>query len=470
MPVNTTLLPLLSETAVVPRPTWRPPGAEVVEEKATFSDCLYAFLLGLGTRLQVRLIGYLPFSEIAILLLFPVCFPAIQKSGSIRKTGWCIPLLFVWLTSLLVSDLVRQTNWSLSARGIARIAVLLTALPFLTWFFRRCCYEKILWWLIGVIPSLFLSGYIFRGGVHEGRELVYGQAEMSFETHWGAVYTMPLIVFGFWVYQRSHLIAYAIGIAMGAFNIANGIRSGGAMMMIGPVLTAAVNVLRGRRRQTRAGVASRIAVWKIVVLAGVGLAAVYGVTTWYKSAAAAGQFGERARAKYMAQSRNRFGLLIGGRPEVAAGLLAVSESPIIGYGSWPLDQSGFFERACDIMNVKLDPFYYKKGFPLIPSHSHIVQSWVESGVAATFFWIYVITVLVRAIYLPIKDEKRLRLHVTAGAFGTIWPIFFSPISNRIELSFLLAVIFNQVLFRGLQSASNSQAQAGQAASKAEPRA
>jgi O-antigen ligase len=209
-------------------------------------------------------------------------------------------------------------------------------------------------------------------------------------------------------------------------------------------------------------------VWKLVVLAGVGLAAVWGVTEWYKSSAASGQFGERARAKYISQSRNRFGLLMGGRPEVFAGLLAVSESPLIGYGSWPLDHQGFFERACDIMNVKLDPWYYKKGFPLIPSHSHIVQAWVESGVAATLFWVYVITVLVRAIYLPIKDEKRLRLHITASAFGTLWPILFSPISNRIELSFLLAVIFNQVLFRSSLSVANGHSQAPRTALTAEP--
>jgi len=470
MPADTALLPPVAQPDAVPRLTWRPAATEAVQEKATFIDCLFAFLLGLGTRLQVKLIGYLPFSEIAILLLFPFCFSAIQKSGSIRKTGLCIPLLYVWLVSLLASDLIRQTQWALSARGVARIVVLLTALPFLTWFFRRCCYEKILWWLIGVIPSIILSGYIFRGGVHEGRELVYGHAEMSFETHWGGVYSMPFVVFSFWVYQHSHLLAYATGLGLGVYNIANGIRSGGAMMMMGPALTSAVNILQGRKTSKRAFSPRRIAIWKLVILGLVGAVALYGVVSFYKSAAASGQFGERARAKYMSQSRNRFGLLIGGRPEVFAGLLAVSESPIIGYGSWPLDHQGFFERACDIMNVKLDPWYYKKGFPLIPSHSHIVQAWVESGVAATFFWVYVITVLVRAIYLPIKDNKRLRLHITAGAFGTLWPIFFSPISNRIELSFLLAAIFNQVLFRSSLSGASGHSQAPRTELSAEPHA
>lgn len=447
MPAEPALLPPVPQPYETPRPTWRPQAAEVLQEKAKSSDCVYAFLLGLGTRLQVKLIGYLPFSEIAILLLFPIYFSTLQKNGAIRKTGWCIPLLMVYLVSLLASDIVMQTNWSLSARGVARIVVFLTAIPFLTWFFNRCCYEKVLWWTIGTIPSWFLSGYIFRGGVHEGRELVYGKAEMSFETHWGAVYSIPFLVLALWFYQRSHLVAYAINFGLGAYNLANGSRSTGATLMIGPLLTAAVNVLQGSNTRLGNRPRRRIAVWKIVVLVVVGLAAAYGVASWYKSAAASGAFGQKARYKYLSQSRNRFGLLIGGRPEVVAGLMAAYQSPIIGYGSWPLDKERFFEQACEIMQVKLEPTYYKMGYPLIPSHSHIVQSWVESGVAATLFWFYVISVLVRAIYLPIKDEKRLRMHVSAGGLGFLWAILFSPISARIELAFFLAVIFNQVFFR-----------------------
>lgn len=423
-----------------------PPHAAVVE-KATFNECLYAFLLGLGTRLQVKLIGYLPFSEIAILLLFPFFLFRIQKSGSIRKTGWCIPLLLAYLASLLATDILRQTDWSLSARGVARVVVLLTAIPFLAWFFRRCCYEKVLWWVIGTVPSWFISGYIFRGGVHEGRELVYGHAEMSFETHWGAVFSLPFVVLALWVYQYSHWIAYAVNFGLGAYNIANGSRSTGATLMIGPLLTAAVNMLQGLSSHNGSRPRRKITLWKLTVLLAVGLASIYGVATWYKSAASSGLFGSKAQHKYLSQSRNRFGLLAGGRPEVVAGLLAVSKSPFIGYGSWPLDQERFFQQACEIMEVKLQPDFYKRGYPAIPTHSHILQSWVESGLAATFFWLYILSVLVRATYLPIHDEKRLRFYITSTVPGFVWAIFFSPISGRIELCFFLAVIFNQTMFR-----------------------
>jgi hypothetical protein len=421
------------------------PADPEAKDKASPGEKLFAFLLGLGTRLQIQVIGYLPFTEIFLLLAIPFYIPRIQSSGAMRRTGWCVPLLLIWLVSLMLSDVYRGTQWSLAARGIARIVIFILAIPFFTWFLRSGCYDKVLWWTVGTLPSLALSAFIFRGGVHEGREMVYGDADIKYDTHWGGVLGIAVVIVCLVIYKRSHILCYAANVGLGVFHIANAMRSTGAMTILSSVITAGLNLVRNRRR--RFAMFERIAWWKLALVAVLVILAGYGVAEWYGESARLGHFGERARAKYESQVRNKYGLLAGGRPEFVGGLLAISESPIIGYGSWPLDTTRTFARACEIMEVKLSPTYYTKGYPLIPSHSHILCAWVEAGVLGIFFFLYIFWVVARAVYLPILDEKRLRFWVVSSALPLLWAIFFSPISARLESSFLLGAIFNQVVFR-----------------------
>jgi hypothetical protein len=69
---------------------------------------------------------------------------------------------------------------------------------------------------------------------------------------------------------------------------------------------------------------------------------------------------------------------------------------------------------------------------------------VEGGLLGSFFWFYILWIAGRALYLPIRDEKRLRFWVVSSVIPLIWAIFFSPISARLETSFLLGAIFCQV--------------------------
>jgi hypothetical protein len=435
-------LPRTASGAPIAVRTSDPNGVGPVLERASLREKWMAFLLGLGTRLQVQLIGYLPFTEIFLLLAFPFFLPRITASGALRRSRWSLPLLGIWLLSQVFTDVYRETQWSLAARGVARVVIFMIAIPFFTWFLRRACYDKVLWWTIGALPSLALSGFIFRGGVHEGREMVYGDADIKYDTHWGGVLGLAIVILSLLFYHRSKILCYLMNCGLGFYHIMNAMRSTGAVCILSCVVTEGENFLRGKQRLFGAG--RRIAIWKLVVLAAAVAAAGYGVVQWYGYSARLGQFGERARTKYENQVKNKFGLLAGGRPEFIGGLIAISESPFVGYGSWPLDKPRFFARACELMEVKLSPSYYKMGYPLIPTHSHILGAWVEAGVLGSFFWFYILWIAGRAVYLPIRDEQRLRFWLVSSSVPLIWAIFFSPISARLETSFLLGAIFCQV--------------------------
>jgi hypothetical protein len=399
---------------------------------------LLAFLLGLGTRQQINIIGYLPFAELALLLLLPFNFTRAFSSGNLKKTGWMVPLCFVWLASAVFTDIYRGTDWSLAARGIARAFVYCIAIPQIVWFFSTDGYKKAVWFTAGTIPSVILSQFIFRGGVIEGRERVYGRAIFDFESHWsmvlGASIFFGLLVF----YRRSPLLTHAIAWATGVFQIANGSRSAGGVFLTGSVLCLLKRSIGGKLWSRDALLSAVRVTMAGLILGGVS----YGIYLLYADAAATGRLGEKAQDKFLTQSSSRLGLLLGGREAIVSGVIAALESPIIGYGSWPLDREGFYLRACELSGRDPDPNFYKLGYPLIPTHSHVMCAWVENGIGGFVFWSYVIFFYVRQILRPVIDEKRMGLYLAVSVLSLVWHILFSPMAGRIEQSVVIALIAN----------------------------
>lgn len=425
-------------------------GPAMPREASPGAGRLLAFLLGLGTRQQVNIIGYMPFSELALLVLLPWNFTRAFSSANLRKTGWMVPLCFVWLASAVFTDVYRQTDWSLAARGIARAFVYCIAIPQMVWFFRSDGYHKAVWFTAGTIPSIILSQFIFRGGVIEGRERVYGRAVIDFESHWSMVLGAVVFLAILYSYRRSRLLAHAFALATGVFQIANGSRSAGAIFLI----ASALCMLKRRFGAKLAGRDIFLSVVRFsvlgIVLAGVAI----GIVALYSDAAATGRLGEKAQEKYMKQSRSRFGLLIGGREAIVGGIIAAIDSPLIGYGSWPIDREGFYLRACELSGSDPDPTYHQRGYPLIPTHSHVMCAWVENGIGGLLFWSYVLMFYIRQILRPLADEKHIGLYLAVAVLSLIWHILFSPLAGRVDQCVVVALVANDAYRLHLQTWQN----------------
>lgn len=405
---------------------------------------LVAFLLGLGTRLQVQVIGYLPLSEIFVLLATPLLLRRMTARASLAPTRWLVPLACLWLVGTVMSDLYNQTDWSLSARGIARAIVLIFCIPFCSWYMATDTWRKLLWYSIGVVPSVILSAYVLKGGVHEYRQWARGGvAEITWETHWCGLAVAICFVLMLWYYRSKPARGYLAGLVTGALNIYMGSRSAGAITILGAGVTFARNVV-ARRSGDAGGLVRRLsfgrAVPAIVLIGLVGFV-VYAAYGW---AASADLLGTKARLKYEAQSRSKYGLLLGGRADVLAGLIAIQKNPVVGYGSWPIDRDGFYIQMCELLDEKPDKGYYSSGYPGIPTHSHIVQAWVQSGFLGGIFWIYVLYILILSLYRPMLHESQLRLWASTAAMSAIWSVMFSPISDRFMTAMTLAVLLREM--------------------------
>ena len=405
-----------------------------------------AFFLGLGTRLHVELIGYLPFSELALLCILPFTVSRAYSARNLRKTGWMVPLCFLWLASAIFTDLYQQTQWSLAARGIARAVVYCIAIPQIVLFFSTDGYKKAISFALGTVPSILLSQFIFRGGVIEGRERVYGRAIIDFESHWTVVLGACIMLAILVLYSRSRLLAHALAWAAGIFQITNGSRSAGAVFLLASVVCFLKARFLGKPIRRDVLVTTLWTAFTGLILVVVA----FGIYSFYSNAAASGRLGAKAQDKYIKQSGSRFGLLIGGREAVVSGLLAALDSPIVGYGSWPLDREGFYLRTCELSGSKPEPTYYQRGYPMIPTHSHVLCAWVENGIGGLFFWIYVLIFYLRQLIRPVGDERRLGLYLAVAVLSLTWHVLFSPMAGRLEQAVVIALIANNMYFYRLQ--------------------
>lgn len=423
---------------VVPRRPAPPSWPESINASITSQEWLAAFLLGLGGRLSVRFIGYFKMSEIACLLLLPFLMPALSRNRVVERLGPIMPLLGLALIGTVVSDVVRFSEFTLALRGIARVVTLLACVPVMTLFLQKGLYHKTVAMTWGSVPGIYISAYAFRSGAIEGRELVTGSASINWETHWSGLAMTLITLAGLILYKRSHFLGYASTFIGSAVQLVNGSRSAAGPGVVGIMLSLAIDlfghpVSRAERRRSY---------FRAVVIAGACGLAIAVAFAAYESLASSGALGEQALKKYLKQSSSEYGVISGGRLDFFCGLLAVANSPFIGHGSWAVDTNEYYRRTCEWVKVEFNPEFYTKGYPLIPSHSALLNSWVETGVLGSLIWFYLLYLCVRALFMKCLDDKRMRLAVLTGAISGIFNILFSPVYSRIGYAVFIATFVN----------------------------
>ena len=77
----------------------------------------------------------------------------------------------------------------------------------------------------------------------------------------------------------------------------------------------------------------------------------------------------------------------------------------------------------------------------IPSHSHILQAWVEAGIFGAAFWAYALFLMARFLWTLTGDEPFLPFAIFQVTL-LMWDIFFSPYGaeRRFSVTFFLAFL------------------------------
>ena len=178
----------------------------------------------------------------------------------------------------------------------------------------------------------------------------------------------------------------------------------------------------------------------LVVLVGVG------TTQTYSYLAKRGALGDMAQEKYREQSRGKFGLLIGGRPETLVSGRAVLDSPLLGHGSWAEDHK-YSEMLADIEEEAGYVDEENRGAVtgdnyLIPIHSFLMQAWVWAGLLGAVFWFYILYLNGKATLQLATEHPPLSPYLAYVFVLEFWNVPFSPFGSteRMDQAILLVII------------------------------
>ena len=402
------------------------------------------FLFGLGDSLQ--LVASLSFSEIFILLAAPVLLMT-GEYRQMKRSGTHV--LFLLATAVLLGAVINYFHFGsipyYTIRRFAQVVVVLCAIVVVHWMLRNDMmgYK---WWLVGVAISLILSTFIFQQAV----EVVKSQGDTR-EIIRGPIYWIQrmknfvYLPIGGWYLKTPYLYAVGAPLVFAAFCLITSISGRGAAIAavgVSALMLAAGKKVRSIKRIHRY---FWIFMFSVLILIPIGNAG-------YRYLALSGALGEMAEKKYLGQTHGKSGtirLLIGGRSESLAGIYACMHQPIFGFGLCGKDPTGYHEEFIrkfgsseDIEKMYLtEQWLARYGLSRadlgIPTHSFIGAFWVYFGCFGLIFWIYVLYVLFRYIKRDAWAVPQWYGWIACMIPGTVWDIFFSPFSGRVQVTMLV---------------------------------
>jgi O-antigen ligase len=258
-----------------------------------------------------------------------------------------------------------------------------------------------------------------------------------------AITLMALLVSCYFYVRRRHWIYIAISLGMAALNLIFASRSQIAIDLIS--LTLALPILR-QNSLLPGGTGKSVQTFRIVVLLTLACGAAYAANQAIKFGVNHSFFDESIQGKFQSQEEGRLGVLVGGRPETLVAIQAIGDSPLIGHGSFAVDPKYNWLQQ----DIEYENGYTESDAPPdeedagIPAHSHLTQSWVESGIFGGIFWLYALFIASRGILLLISRGSPMAPLYAFLLVGFIWDVLYSPMGSfqRLWGGFAMLTTYN----------------------------
>ena len=407
-------------------------------------NCKYILLfLGFGSFIRIQAIGKISIAEISLLIIAPVLLFR-DKSFSLGKYGFkLIVLLALWLAFAIFTDYVRNTSFVDYSRGIAKVGFLLLSV-FVALRLISFDWRSVKFYFLGAGVSMCLSQLLTGDAIDVVAMSSIRLADSNWTHSYNYAVNFCLISITFFSFAKYPLLSLLMTFLIGSINVYLGSRATGSLELIAivAVLMGRISIKNKIKMFTGSSLVSFLKLFCIVV------------SGWffyfaYQQLAKNSMLGELSQAKYYAQSEASGGMIIGGRLGFLGGLLAVKDSPFIGYGSWAIDTGGYMAQAAELQN--LNSFDYRienwVDDQRIPAHSHVLEAWTEHGFGGGLFWIVMVVIYFKAIVrLSLQlDRYSLALWLVLLQYG--WSIFLSPIHDRMYEGILIALTCSIASYR-----------------------
>lgn len=395
-----------------------------------------AFYLNIGPQLFVVEAFFLA----RFFLSFGVGFNILRNNPGIR---WYAAVAGLYLLMQLVTDIIRQTPIADALRGNMSLLCLFIV-PF-----------ELIRWNSASVRLAVISFLGFQAGLILKVMLIPNEVEAA--NIWKFGVGMPTMFFVAYyvprmlservdqILPRTAFALFFLGIGSMLMNA----RSLGGVMIFSSVLLILVgtNPFAAAERFIRfsSPLGAFLGIFIVVSLVFV---ASYSVAEIGKT----GVLGEEAKTKFEQQTSGVYGsagLLLASRGDVLFAYHAITDSPIIGHGSWAKNA-----EYRELYWVIYDLGYMQDSEERtvgniqdkdnIPAHSQLLAGWIWAGFFGFVFWLYMIAGMFRLLGMGVlHNHRNLPLMVCISVMA-LWNIFFSPFGSlhRVQWEFIIAILLS----------------------------
>lgn len=388
------------------------------------------FIIGLGSGW--RLIASLSISEAIVLAYAPFVIPNEYPSMKRDGTSVYFGLAIMTVLGCLVAVIANHTPWWLALRGLAATSILACSIPFGHQMIRKDP-NGFKWMFVGLSATLLLRSLVFS----QNLDYMFNDP-LYWKNRVNSWCMLPIIGWYLKIPQ-----AYSIGapLLVAVFSMTKTVSGRGTAL--GVLLFAAVAFVGGHTRNGMSRFSRYF--WRFLLC---GMLLLLSLHSLYIISATEGWLGEAARRKYHMQtqgSRSIGRLILGGRGDALAGLLACRDKPITGWGPWAIDEGRRYreeflakygtERDIDafsrLSNIA-DSQLVLRG-AIIPCHSHVTEFWLWFGIFGLLFWLYYVFVLIRYFKEDCFAVPQWFGWLACSIPGALWNVMFNPFHQRIVL-------------------------------------
>jgi len=380
---------------------------------------LYCIIFGLSFHISLDFIGNLYLAQILIILSFLYFYFEKNTNKVINKDlNNIIYLGILWLISQIISDIINESLPIDSYRGIAKIVI--TIMSFYVFYKINLKFK---YGLIKLLTYVILIQIIyFIISINSFKDLEYFW-KMGLGI---AVTLICLIYFNFKNDTQNNNFFIIILTIISILSLYFGTRY---LFLLNILSTFFIFLSINSKDKNLFKIdQKKIFITFIFILV---------VISIFQFILYSNILPENLTLKTLSQ-QGKYGLLIGGRSDLIAGIKAISDSPIFGHGSWAKD-CFYSDYLKDFL------FYneYSKIFTdkncLIPGHSIILEAWIYSGFIGFVFWLYILFLIIGKIRYNFSQSNKFTTTLIFLNLLVFWHLFLSPYGGIRIIEFPLYV-------------------------------
>jgi len=375
---------------------------------------LASFAVGLTYTIKVNVVGEAALAELLLPLLGLVALTQRGAQGVLTHRAFltlCGALLLT-LAGYIASDLVADSSAEQFLRGWGRVALVMTS--FIALALLAGAQRQTLWWFLagwGVGRVLFL-----RLVMNEPLPRWKFASDYSF----GYAEPMTLLVIALCC-RLSPRIASLLLVGVGLYSIRHDSRIQAAVC----IALAAVLWMRSRPGAERA---KPVGTARLAVVGGIAM-----LVLWTGLQLTADDYTAQRRGT------SEIGRSVG---KVFA-LKAISESPLLGYGSWSRNREFLRQQQEALEEVAgEDAGAFRAGDSSSSVHSMLLQAWVEGGLLGAAFFVVLMGMTLRRLPWLVfgRPPDPLYPFLLYFAFYGLWHGAMSPFAAPLRLHLALAAV------------------------------